>query len=225
MLAHRSIAEYNGGDFEQALTDMKKAYTLHQGADLLFDLAQCHRALHHWEQAAFFFQGYLREKPNAANRDVAEGLVQEMAQHRRDELDDRRSYDKQASLMIVPLESPTQLATTRVSYELPPLIPPAPIDAVTAPAPRRHFPVTAWVLGATGLATGIAGAIAWGVAGVDRSGYTGAAGAQPISLAQFNHANTAALIGNVLVPIGAVLLAGGAGFALFGSAPAHAEAP
>ncbi len=211
-LAHRSIAEYNGGDFEQALVDMKRAYTLHPGADLLFDLAQCQRAMHHWEQAEFFFRGYLRELPNCRNRPVVEALVGEMEQHRLDELAARQTASDDAALVVVPLEAETVLAND------------VPAAAVEAPAPRRRVPATAWVLGATGLGIGIAGAIAWGFAGVDRSGYTGTAGAQPITLAQFNQANTAALFGNVLVPVGAVLLATGAGFALFGSAP-RPEAP
>jgi hypothetical protein len=46
-----------------------------------------------------------------------------------------------------------------------------------------------------------------------------------MSYPQFQQANTAALLGNILVPVGAVLLATGAGFAIFGSSPARAAEP
>jgi tetratricopeptide (TPR) repeat protein len=90
-LARRSIVEYNGGDFEKALTDVKRAYDLDPAPGLLYNLGQCHRALHHWEQAEFFFKGYLRGRPGAANRTAVRALVDEMEKNRLDELAERKA--------------------------------------------------------------------------------------------------------------------------------------
>ncbi len=77
-LIHRSILEYNGGDFDQALVDAKKAYALQPRPALLFNLGQVQRALHHWEEAAFSYKAYLRERPGAPNRAAVEDLIREM---------------------------------------------------------------------------------------------------------------------------------------------------
>jgi len=77
-LARQSMLEYNVGDFTQALADATEAYRLAPRPGLLFNLGQCHRALHHWEQAEFFYRGYLREKPEAENREPVELLIREM---------------------------------------------------------------------------------------------------------------------------------------------------
>jgi tetratricopeptide (TPR) repeat protein len=199
-LARRSIIEYNGGEFEQALADVKRAYDIQPAPGLLFDLGQCHRALHHWEQAEFFFLGYLREKPDAPNRAVAEGLVAQMRQSRSDELAAQHQGAPVVDLVSVPLVDSSAV----------------PEAALEVAAPRHRIPTAAWAFGGTGLVVGIGGAIAWGLAAADRSGYSGSAGRQPLSYSQFQQANSAAVIGDILVPVGAVLLATGAAFALFG---------
>ncbi len=45
-LTRRAIVEYNGGEFDQALVDAKKAYGIQPAPALLYNLGQCHRALH-----------------------------------------------------------------------------------------------------------------------------------------------------------------------------------
>jgi tetratricopeptide (TPR) repeat protein len=79
-LVKQSIVEYNVGDFDAALADVTKAYKLRPAPALLFNIGQCHRALHNWEKAAFFYRGYLREKPDATNREKVEALIEEMQQ-------------------------------------------------------------------------------------------------------------------------------------------------
>ena len=79
-LVKQSIVEYNVGDFDAALADVTKAYKLRPAPALLFNIGQCHRALHHWEKAEFFYRGYLREKPDASNREKVEALIEEMQQ-------------------------------------------------------------------------------------------------------------------------------------------------
>ena len=83
-LAKQSMVEYNVGDFDNALDDVTKAYKLDPVPGLLFNLAQCHRALHHWEKAEFFYRGYLREKPSASNRPAVEELIKDMVAKQRE---------------------------------------------------------------------------------------------------------------------------------------------
>lgn len=65
------------GRFDDALADYAKAYELFPAPPLLFNLAQCHKNLKHWERAVFFFEGYLRERPDAPNRSLVEELIRE----------------------------------------------------------------------------------------------------------------------------------------------------
>jgi hypothetical protein len=79
-LAGQATVEYNVGHFDQALDLYTKAYEALPKPALLFDIGQCHRMLGHYERAVFFFEGYLREQPEATNREVAEGLLAESKQ-------------------------------------------------------------------------------------------------------------------------------------------------
>jgi tetratricopeptide (TPR) repeat protein len=77
-LVRKSMVEYDLGSFEDALSDASKAYENDQRPALLFNIAQCHRALEHWKQAAFFYYGYLRGEPDAKNREAVLALISEM---------------------------------------------------------------------------------------------------------------------------------------------------
>jgi tetratricopeptide (TPR) repeat protein len=76
-LAEDATRKYNLGQFKEALDGYSKAYETYPAASLLFNLGQCHRSLGNHERAVFFYEGYLREKPNAPNRDVVEELLVE----------------------------------------------------------------------------------------------------------------------------------------------------
>ena len=76
-LAEDATRKYNLGQFKEALDGYSKAYESFPAAPLLFNLGQCHRSLGNHERAVFFYEGYLREKPNAPNRDVVEELLVE----------------------------------------------------------------------------------------------------------------------------------------------------
>jgi tetratricopeptide (TPR) repeat protein len=77
--AHVKVADtaFKLGRFDEALAEYAKAYELFPAPPLLFNLAQCHKNLKHWERAVFFFEGYLRERPEASNRSVVEDLIRE----------------------------------------------------------------------------------------------------------------------------------------------------
>jgi tetratricopeptide (TPR) repeat protein len=68
--------EYKLGRFEQALAEYSAAYQLYPAPALLFNIGQCHRYLHNFEQALFFYRGFLRDAPaNAPNRATVEDLL------------------------------------------------------------------------------------------------------------------------------------------------------
>jgi hypothetical protein len=225
-LARKSIVEYNGGDFEKALADVKQAYDLDPAPGLLYNIGQCHRALHHWEQAEFFFKGFLREKPRAPNRAAVKALVDEMEKNRLEEIAERK-----AAATTQATATPTVTAQPVVPEPVatpPPAPPPqpAPAAAVEAPSPGRHIPASTWVFGGIGLAAGIAGAVLWGLVASDRSGYSATGPEAPgVTYSAVQQSNTFALAGNILVPVGAGLIAIAAGIGIFGSSPAPAGAP
>ena len=76
-LADRATIEYQVGHFDQALALYAKAYEAFPKPELLFDIGQCHRMRKDYERAIFFYQGYLRAKPTAANRPLVERLLDE----------------------------------------------------------------------------------------------------------------------------------------------------
>ncbi|MHB1844303.1 MAG: hypothetical protein ACYCWW_05650, partial [Deltaproteobacteria bacterium] len=138
-LARRSIIEYNAGDFEKALLDAQQAYELEPLAGLLYNLGQCHRALHHWERAEFFYRGYLREKPGAKNRPEVERLIAEMKQHEQDELAERRAAQAPPTIVLPtapPVAAVPPPASSQPSPATAPLAP-APAAALAAPIPSR----------------------------------------------------------------------------------------
>jgi tetratricopeptide (TPR) repeat protein len=80
-------AHYNTGNthfklarFDQALAEYSKAYEIVPIPGLLFNIAQCHLNLKNYERATFFFEGYLREKPDAPDRLTVLGLIKEANQ-------------------------------------------------------------------------------------------------------------------------------------------------
>lgn len=70
-------AAYKLGDFPKALAAYEAAYKLFPAPQFLFNIAQCHFQLQNWERAEFFFEGYLREVPDAGNRALVEELIGE----------------------------------------------------------------------------------------------------------------------------------------------------
>ncbi len=73
--AHRA---YGQGRFEAALDAYAAAYGARPRPALLFEIAQCHRRLGHYESAAFFFQRYLDDSPPSAHTKKAAALLVEV---------------------------------------------------------------------------------------------------------------------------------------------------
>ncbi len=152
-LTRRSMVEYDAGDFEKALADETRAYELDPLPALLFNLAQCHRALHHWEQAAFFYRRYLARAPAAKNRPQVEKLVSLV-----------EAQANAERLHAVPLVSsaPKEEALHSAPGLLAPESDVAPVVVVRGEAPPSAAP-SGWAYGTLGLAVGL-GALGLGSA-------------------------------------------------------------
>jgi tetratricopeptide (TPR) repeat protein len=71
----RALQHYNLAEWEDALKDYTEAYRLHPDPSFLFNIGQCHRQLNHHQEAVTFYRAYLRNVPDAANRDAILGII------------------------------------------------------------------------------------------------------------------------------------------------------
>lgn len=125
---------YKDGRFMQALDSYRRAYDVAPVPELLFNIGQCHFQLKSYEWAVFFYQGYLTDRPRAANRPLVESLIAES----------RRHLERRAASPIF----------TRVALEEP--APPA-RDQRSTPAFYRRW----WFWTAVGVAAVAAGGTAY----------------------------------------------------------------
>ena len=73
----KGLSAYNLGNFDVAIAAFSKAYEISQAPGLLFNIAQSHRLKKDYERAIYFYQTYLRLKPDAANRADVEERIKE----------------------------------------------------------------------------------------------------------------------------------------------------
>ncbi len=71
-LFQQAQKHYKLGEFQAALNAYVTAYETFPVAGLLFNIGQCYMELRNYERAAFFYDQYLSEKPDAPNADVVE---------------------------------------------------------------------------------------------------------------------------------------------------------
>ncbi|MDX2018622.1 MAG: tetratricopeptide repeat protein [Deltaproteobacteria bacterium] len=122
-LFQKAEVHFNLGEFEQALALYAEAYRLKPLPGFLFNIAQCHRFMEHFEDAAFSYRVYLDRAPQASNRAEVEALVAQM--------------DQQAAART------TAPASTEVAP--PPAPPPPPPPAVAQAAKPPVAPVASTV--------------------------------------------------------------------------------
>jgi tetratricopeptide (TPR) repeat protein len=77
-LYEKGLSHYNLGEFDQAIAAFRASYALTSAPGLLFNIAQSFRLKKDYEQATYFYQTYLRLKPDAPNRADVEARLQEM---------------------------------------------------------------------------------------------------------------------------------------------------
>jgi tetratricopeptide (TPR) repeat protein len=76
-------AYYRTKKFEQALSEYEKGVQLEDAAIFLYNIGQCHRALHHWDDAIWVYRRFLdRAKPEPALVERVEGFLKDAEQNR-----------------------------------------------------------------------------------------------------------------------------------------------
>jgi tetratricopeptide (TPR) repeat protein len=145
---------YDLRQYAEALDAFKRAYLNYEEPAFLFNIAQCHRALGHRDEALQFYRSYLRKLPNAPNRDEVRRII--------------------ATLEATPAPKPEPVVTPPppkpepVVKPPPPKLTPAPVvvtpatETTIARKPQKKSVARSWwlwtVVGvvAAGAATGIA---------------------------------------------------------------------
>ncbi len=70
------------GRFDDALLQYEAAFEAKPLPGFLFNIAQCHRNLGNIDQAIFSYRKYLREQPDAENREAVERLIEELEEEK-----------------------------------------------------------------------------------------------------------------------------------------------
>ena len=78
-LYRQAESRYGAGDVAGALALMERAYAASARPELLFNLGQLHRELHHCREARESYEGYLALAKDGARRDEAESHRSELA--------------------------------------------------------------------------------------------------------------------------------------------------
>jgi tetratricopeptide (TPR) repeat protein len=74
----QGLQDYDLGRFKEALDEFSKAYELKALPGFLFNIAQCHRQMHNWERAAFFYRRFLDLSPKKPpNEQTVKELIAE----------------------------------------------------------------------------------------------------------------------------------------------------
>ena len=218
-LARQAIADYKAGEYEKALAETEQAYKLDPRPGLTYNLAQCHRALQHWERAEFFYRDYLEQMPKARSPGLLK-LIDEMAALRLSEKLGPRPPPPppDPELVLVPLvaSAPPVVAAPLPVAAPPPLVPqpqladaavPSPFaDYVESPAPHRAH-VWPWLLG--GLAVVSLGACVWGFLQVSSfDSLKSQSQTSNVALGQLLQSQSAAQTGEVIGIVGVVAAVG-----------------
>jgi tetratricopeptide (TPR) repeat protein len=215
-LARRSIREYEIGHLTQALADAEQAYLLDPRPIILFNLAQCHRALEHWAEAERLYRNFLRREPRAPNRAAVQKLIVEMmARQERNEVVPAAPKPKPSPVVTPP---PVKLAEPPPPAAPPQaLAPPEPLpEPFGAEAPVHHGHALAFALGGGALVC--AGVAVAGLVEVESyNGLVGGLGSPP-SYAKYvqaqNAASGAQTWQDVGIALGAVAVLAAVGAAL-----------
>src|SRR6476620_3168172 len=69
---------YDLNQYTEALEAFKRAYWNYEDPVILYNIAQCHRALKHKAEAIDFYRSYLRKAPDASNRAEVQRMIADL---------------------------------------------------------------------------------------------------------------------------------------------------
>src|SRR5215217_5775702 len=83
--AEQARAHFQQGDtyfkldkYANALQEFERAYLAKQDPSFLYNIAQCHRLMGNRVEAIRFYRRYLKDAPNAPNKDVADKHIKDL---------------------------------------------------------------------------------------------------------------------------------------------------
>lgn len=168
----QGVTSYNLGHYDEALTAFEMGYRIRQDSAFLFNIGQCQRQLHRYEDAERSYRAYLRESPNLpqSTYDQVQKLIVEM----------QRAVDEQRAKMPPPGTQPpaeslaqqppgTQRPTVSTSAEAAPTPSTAPTPSSPPATGRsertaRMFRTAGIGVAAFGVASIVAGGVFYSVA-------------------------------------------------------------
>jgi tetratricopeptide (TPR) repeat protein len=111
----QGLKDYDLGRFKEALDEFSKAYELKALPGFLFNIAQCHRQMHRWERAAFFYRRYLDlSTRRPSNEQVVKDLIAECEQ-KQTEADAKRAQDAEEARKIELAKAEAQKADSEAA--------------------------------------------------------------------------------------------------------------
>ena len=90
---------YQLGEYREALNEFKEAYRLKQDPSFLYNIAQCHRQLREYSEAIKLYGNYLREAPDADNRDEVERQIRDL----KTAAEKQRQKEQASAAPVVPI--------------------------------------------------------------------------------------------------------------------------
>jgi tetratricopeptide (TPR) repeat protein len=184
-LYEAGVRQYNLGEFEKALDDFKAAYELRPDPALLFNIGQSHRVLGHTQAAIFAYRAYLRELPDASNRDEVERLRAELEREQARHNVEASPAPEAASSPAPPPVAAPAVAETPAAAEKPAAVAtPAVAPPVATAVPRTPLYKRWWLWTAVAavavVAVGVGVGVGVGAAAKDAPNPGGTAGSMVV---------------------------------------------
>lgn len=182
---------YDEGEYETALSELDAAWILFPAPAILFNRGRTLEALGRLEEAITAYEQYLEQDENPHNPDAVRGAIVRL-----------QAEVAAADAARAEVEA-AEIATPVETIE-------PPDEIVPDPPTERSSSAPAWILFGSGAAIAVAGTVFWGLASGDNTTARGLSHQESFpDFATQERAEDRALIGNILVPVGSALLAGG----------------
>jgi|GEM_PF-2643704 len=189
-----AVQRYDLAEYDKAIEEFKQVYLMTNRPELLFNLAQSHRAKHDQETALHFYQTYLKLKPEAPNRLEVRAFIVELekALHERDIV--RPTEKPPESAHVEPLIEAPKVAAPPLRFNGPPPQPPF------FKTPRGKAVIAMMAVSAVSL---FSAAAAGSVAISRRGSYDDSCSLGACNPALFSEGHSVAVVTDVLIAVGA----------------------